>query len=400
MGTTSFRHLWLGQLLANSGDVFYIVGLMAIIHEQTGSAMYLAVVPFIITVAKFSSGFIAPLLLDQYRLKSLLVFSQLAKTLLLFTMQMVTITFSWNLVITFVLVFCISFLDGWATPARNAMLPRLVHRDDLIKANSFVATLDQTVQLGGWASGGILVALIGGNQMIWLTLCLFVISTFFMRLLKDDTEQIGEEDNTTVQSKWQSLKEGWLFIWKVPSIRSIHLIYVFEYFASAVWIAAILYDYVEEILGKDQSWWGYINATFFLGLVIGGLFAVKFAKVVDLHLPYVIIISSFVICLGTLTFGLNSSPIAALFLSALCGFLEQVKSISLQTSLQRAASIHQLPKIYAAQGALLSLVFAVSSVIFGFLTELYSVSFSFIIAALLLFSSGIYSTIKKKLLSS
>ncbi|UPG63969.1 MFS transporter [Metabacillus endolithicus] len=247
-----------------------MLGFMAIIHEQTGSAMYLAVVPFIITVAKFSSGFIAPLLLDQYRLKSLLVFSQLAKTLLLFTMQMVTITFSWNLVITFVLVFCISFLDGWATPARNAMLPRLVHRDDLIKANSFVATLDQTVQLGGWASGGILVALIGGNQMIWLTLCLFVISTFFMRLLKDDTEQIGEEDNTTVQSKWQSLKEGWLFIWKVPSIRSIHLIYVFEYFASAVWIAAILYVYVEEILGKDQSWWGYINATFFLGLVIGG----------------------------------------------------------------------------------------------------------------------------------
>ncbi|UGB28922.1 MFS transporter [Metabacillus sp. B2-18] len=398
MGTTSFRHLWLGQLLANSGDVFYIVGLMAIIHEQTGSAMYLAVVPFIITVAKFSSGFIAPLLLDQYRLKSLLVFSQLGKTLILFTMQLGTIFFSWNLIIIFFLVFCISFFDGWATPARNAMLPRLVQKEELVKANSFVSTLDQTVQLGGWASGGILVTLIGGNHVIWLTLCLFVLSTFYMQLLRDDAEQIVNKDS--VLSKWESLKEGWRYIWKVPSIRSISFIYVLEYFASAVWIAAILYVYVDEILGKDQAWWGYINATFFLGLVIGGLFAVKFARVVDSHLPYVIIISSFGICIGTFTVGLNSSPIAALFLSALCGFLEQVKSISLQTSLQRAASIHQLPKIYAAQGALLSLVFAVSSVTFGFLTELYSVSFSFIVAALLLFSSGIYSTIKKKLLSS
>ncbi|MCM3164899.1 MFS transporter [Metabacillus litoralis] len=397
MKTPSFKHLWLGQLLANSGDVFYIVGLMAIIHEQTGSAVYLAIVPFIITVAKFSSGFIAPLLLDQYRLKSLLVFSQLGKTLFLFTMQMATIFFSWNLVITFVFVFFISFFDGWATPARNAMLPRLVHRDELVKANSFVSTLDQTVQLGGWASGGIIVALIGGNKVIWLTLSLFILSTFFMQLLRDETKQIVNEN--TVFSRWESLKEGWLYIWEVPSLRSISFIYVLEYFASAVWIAAILYVYVDEILGKDQAWWGYINATFFLGLVIGGLFAVKFAKGVDTHLPNVIIISSFGICIGTFTFGFTSSPLAALFLSALCGFLEQVKSISLQTSLQRAASIDQLPKIYAAQGTLLSLVFAVSSVTFGFLTELYSVSISFIIAALLLLSSAIYLTIKKKILS-
>lgn len=397
MGTTSFRHLWLGQLLANSGDVFYIVGLMAIIHEQTGSAMYLAVVPFIITVAKFSSGFIAPLFLDQYRLKSLLVFSQLGKTLILFTMQLGTIFFSWNFVITFVFVFFISFFDGWATPARNAMLPRLVHRDELVKANSFVSTLDQTVQLGGWASGGILVTLIGGNHVIWVTLSLFVLSTFYMQLLRDDAEQIVNEES--VLSKWESLKEGWRYIWKVPSIRSISFIYVLEYFASAVWIAAILYVYVDEILGKDQAWWGYINATFFLGLVIGGLFAVKFARVVDSHLPYVIIISSFGICIGTFTFGFTSSPLTALFLSVLCGFLEQVKSISLQTSLQRAASVHQLPKIYAAHGALLSLVFAVSSVTFGSITELFSVGTTFFIASILLLSSAIYSSFKKETLS-
>ena len=46
-----------------------------------------------------------------------------------------------------------SLLDGWAAPASHAMLPRLVDAAELTKANSFVAIVDQLIQLGGWAVG-------------------------------------------------------------------------------------------------------------------------------------------------------------------------------------------------------------------------------------------------------
>lgn len=60
MNNKSFRYLWTGQALANCGDLFYVVGLMAIVHEITGSAMYMAMIPFVTTLARFISGALRP----------------------------------------------------------------------------------------------------------------------------------------------------------------------------------------------------------------------------------------------------------------------------------------------------------------------------------------------------
>lgn len=81
MNKSSFRFLWIGQSLANSGDVFYMVGLIAIIYELTGSVTYMAFVPFFITASRFVSGIIAPLIIERVSLKALLAYSQLGKTI-------------------------------------------------------------------------------------------------------------------------------------------------------------------------------------------------------------------------------------------------------------------------------------------------------------------------------
>lgn len=71
MYKASFRFLWIGQSLANSGDVFYMVGLIAIIHGLTGSVTYMALVPFFITTSRFFSGMLAPLVIERVPLKTL-----------------------------------------------------------------------------------------------------------------------------------------------------------------------------------------------------------------------------------------------------------------------------------------------------------------------------------------
>jgi MFS transporter, DHA3 family, macrolide efflux protein len=393
MKNKSFRYLWLGQSLANSGDVFYIVSLMAIIHGITGSAMYMAVIPFVITIAKFFSGLIAPILLDKYRLKSLLIFSQMGKTIFLcFVGVHSFLGFSEaTIYLIFGFVFLLSFLDGWATPARNAMLPRLVDSNELVRANSFVSLLDQTTQLGGWAIGGILVAAFGGVNVIWFTFVLFLISTAFMQLINDQYDEKVSVTRPARQSKWESIKEGWILIWRTPSLQAIHVIYTIESMANTVWIAAIIYIYVGEVLHREQAWWGYINASFFLGLIAGGIFGMKYSGFIDKKIRTVIILSSFAICMMTFAFGVNSSPWSALLISALYGFFDQLKAISLQSSLQRSATVQQLPIIFSAQSALISLVFGFSSLAFGFITEILNVRMSFLLAAGLLLISSLYA---------
>lgn len=80
----NFTILLTGQSFANIGDVLYMVSILYMIYELTGSAASAAFVPFIITSSMFVSNALTPLLMQRFNLKWLLAGSQIGKTALLF----------------------------------------------------------------------------------------------------------------------------------------------------------------------------------------------------------------------------------------------------------------------------------------------------------------------------
>lgn len=347
----SFRFLWIGQTFANLGDVLYIVGLITLIYQLTGSAFYMAMVPFFITMSQFVSGVLAPLLIDKFRLKGILAFSQSGKTCLLFIMGWLILSnFSFQIIpIVFLLVFMISFLDGWSTPVRNSMVPLLVPQDNLVKVNSFLSILDQTVRLGGWSIGGILVVWLGSFQVIYFTVVLYFVSSIMMFLIKEsdlNSHAIEIDQPTFPKTNWSKMKEGWILIWKTPAIRTINIMGVMESMASAVWVAAILYIYVEEILNVGEDWWGYINASFFLGLIVGGLLSLQFNRLISEHLSRVIVFGTLIASIFTFVFAINTITWLALGLSFSIGFAEQMRAIAQQTTIQKSTSYKQIGRAH------------------------------------------------------
>lgn len=397
----SFRFLWIGQTFANLGDVLYIVGLITLIYQLTGSAMYMAMVPFFITMSQFVSGVLAPLIIDKFRLKSIIAFSQSGKTCLLFMMGWLILSnFSFQIIpIVFLLVFMISFLDGWSTPIRNAMVPLLVRKDDLVKANSFLSILDQTVRLGGWSIGGILVVWLGSYQVIYITVILYFVSSVMMFLIKEsDLNSHPKEIDQTFLPKtnWSKMKEGWIFIWKTPAVRTVNIMVVMEALAGAIWVAAILYIYVEEVLNAGEEWWGYINASFFLGLIIGGLISLRYNRLIGEKLSGFIVYGTLIASIFTFVFAINSFTWLALGLSVFIGFSEQMSSIAQQTTVQKSTSYNELPKVYSAQHALGLMTFGISVLFLGFLSELWGVRAPFLLASFLLFTSFVFSFLNQK----
>lgn len=397
MNKSSFRFLWIGQSLANSGDVFYMVGLIAIIYELTGSVTYMAFVPFFITTSRFLSGLVAPLIIERVKLKPLLAYSQSGKTVAIIILTgYIEFFYSFNTsFLIFLFVIVISFLDGWANPARNALIPILVEQDTLVKANSFLAILDQTIRLGGWAVGGMLVAIMGGTNVIWLTFILFVASTIMMFLISNIDGNIMIDEQTKKSSNWEVLKKGWVTIWQTPTLRTISIVEFFESIANVVWVAAIMYVYVDQVLQTGEQWWGYINATFFAGLMIGGFLSLRSSHLVDRLSSNVIVGGAFLSSLTTLMFGLTSTPWMALVISLLFGIVNQIKDVAQETLVQRSVVYRLLPNIYSAKDALITAIFGISSLILGNLTDLFGVRFTFILAATLLFFSAIFVMINK-----
>ncbi|MDU9690151.1 MFS transporter [Priestia aryabhattai] len=388
----SFRFLWIGQMLANLGDVLYTVSLTTMVYKVTKSVTFMSFVPFVITITALISGIVVPIIIDKYKLKSILFYSQFGKTIFLLFLWLLALhiktEFLWLL---YLLIAFISFLDGWASPARNALIPSLIKEEKLIKANSFLAISDQVTQLIAWPIGSLLLVLWGGSTILWFTFTLFVISSILMFLIADQTIRKNREKT----SKLIAIKEGWQVIWNSKQLRTISVMNVIETLANGVWIAAILFIYVEQALQKTEVWWGFINAAFFGGMFIGGLLVYRYSTVLERKLGQTIMWSSF--CLTTLTFlfGMTSLPWVALGISLLYGLPQMARDVAEVTIIQKNARQELLAKVYSARGTLIYAAFGTSSLLLGFITEHYGVRITFLLATILFLMSFLIAFVNR-----
>ena len=345
----------------------------------------MALLPFLNMAGRMISSSLAPLLFNRYRLKPLLVISQTLKTVLLLILAVGSL-YALSLSFMFIIIFAVAFLDGLALPASTALIPRIVEKSQLLRANAILSMVNESTQLGGWALGGILVAEKKKKIVIWITFILFVLSTMFLLFIIDHTPF---ERKINVAKK-QQLTEGFQLIWNNHSFRTIHIMIIFESIANVVWVAVIMYLFVADVLHVSEAWWGYMNAAFFIGLVIGGFICTKFERVFEQNLKTIVLFSSVTVAIVMLAFGLNRIAIVALILSLFFGIFDQFKGILLGTWLQLKATDDQLMKVYSAQGVLTFLLFGLSTLLAGALANIFSIQWLFIGAGILLLLSAIY----------
>lgn len=386
MRNKSFYCLWLGQSLANLGDVFYLVGLMAFLYRLTDSAVAIALVPFLSTGSRFVSALIAPIVLERMGLKRCLAVSQTIKTLFLLTFLMTSIALTnriGSIVLTFLILVLISFLDGWALPARGALVPLLIPEKKLLSVNSFLSMLDQCMAMLGWALGGVLIVYIGSYKLLALTFVLYTISSMGMTLIKVN-EARAEGNEKANRSKWTLMKEGWVTVWRHPSLRIIFIIDSLSTLADVVWIAAIIYIFVDKVLHVDASWWGSINFSFFAGLLLASICGMRWNRHIKHQAAYYAQFSSLLACIFTFLFGINSIPAMALVLSLFYGLAVQLKATIFLTIEQTCVPPKQLANVFSAADAVQSVLFALGSLLMGMLADWLGVRTVFILSALLL----------------
>ncbi len=392
MKNTSFRCLWIGQAFANLGDIFYVVGLISLLYNLTGSAFYLSLLPFITTIFRFISSLLAPLVIDRFPLKRIIVQSQWWKTILLVCLGIFIISFDHGFSVAVIFfIALISLLDGIAAPVSAALVPQLVPKEERMKANGFLNVITQTIFVAGWPLGSILLISTNSSFIIWLTVMLYAVSTIYTGRIK-----VPEQATDPVApSNWDSIKSGWVAIRHIPAIRTLISIDFITTLASSVWVAAVIYIYVEQNLQLGEEWWGYINTSYFVGMIFSGLIVIRFAKLLEKHIGFFITFGLFLSALLILLFGTTNIPALALLLACLYGLPEQIREVIYTKLFQDHATEKTLAKIHAVWGAVINLTFAGSVLLLGFITETYSVKTTFQFSSTLIFLAFLYATFKR-----
>ncbi|WP_269797492.1 ryptide export MFS transporter [Streptococcus sp. SM5] len=387
--SNSFIKLLVSQLFANLADIFFRVTIIANIYIISKSVIATSLVPILIGISSFVASLLVPLVTKRLALNRVLSLSQFGKTILLsMLVGMFILMQSVAPLVTYLFVVAISILDGFAAPVSYAIVPR--YATDLGKANSALSMSGEAVQLVGWGLGGLLFATIGLLPTTFIILILYIISSFLMLFLPNaEVEVLESETNLEI------LLKGWKLVARDPRLRLFVSANLFEIFSNTIWVSSIILVFVTELLNETESYWGYSNTAYSIGIIISGLIAFRLSEKFLAAKWESILFSLVAMAIVTLTILLFPNAQVFLVFSALVGMLSQLKEVPESVFLQETVEENNLVNVYSVLEVISTLAFSVFVLLMSYITENFGISISFWLSAICLMIEAILIYIRR-----
>ncbi|HWH24275.1 MAG TPA: MFS transporter, partial [Candidatus Limnocylindria bacterium] len=153
-----FVAFWLAQAISLFGDRLHQVALAVLVYALTDSPLLTGLVFLAATLPNILLGPVAGTFVDRWEHKHVLIASDLLRAALVLLLPFAAFA---NVLLVYPLVFLITTVSLFFRPAKTAMIPRLVRKDDLMAANSATWTADTLADIAGFPLAGLFVAFLG-----------------------------------------------------------------------------------------------------------------------------------------------------------------------------------------------------------------------------------------------
>lgn len=388
-----YFHLFYSQLFANTGDVLIVVGLISVVYSITSKTTAASMIPIIFTSGLFVSSFISNYIYQYFTQKQVLWIFQGLKLVSLSIIASLLI-FEESPIFIFILLFINALFDGFTNPIKNVMIPFIEKKEYITSANALMNMMSSIVQLSTWTLGGFLMSLIGAKYLFLFALVLEILSYFFIIQLSERHIYNNEKENIL-----NSFKTVLRHNYFNKLSLYLNLSTIFESVATSIWVAAIILTYTRTFLHVDDFWFGLINAAFFSGTIIAGLwingkdqFFTKISYPVIIYIPLIL---AFI----NVSFILHKSVLLALLISLLMGIFEDSRYISLNSVVQREVPKEILTSTYILNNLLSSVFFSLGTLGISLVVDNQGVMWAYVIsgvAYVLTFILGLYFKIAIK----
>ena len=171
----SFSALWAGQLVSLFGDRLHLVALAFTVQLTTGSTLATAFVFVAGFVPNLVFSPIAGTFVDRWDHKEVMIVSDLLRAATVLLIPMAIVTSVW---FVFPLVFLLTTISIFFRPARIAILPRIVAKDELVTANSALWVGETIADVVGLPLAALFVTALGTAIPVafWLDAATYVAS--------------------------------------------------------------------------------------------------------------------------------------------------------------------------------------------------------------------------------
>ncbi len=304
-----FRLLWAGLLLSFTGSfmqsaaVLWHVSLL-VPDDRRALALGLVGLARVGPIVLFSlvSGVAA----DALNRRTLMLATQSTMALLALVLAVLTLRGLSSVWPIYLLAACSSAAGAFDTPARQALLPTLVPRDDLPNAISLNTIAMQVASVAGPALGGLMIATldIGWVYVANALSFLFVIGALLLMTGRGRSHMAaGEHGGSRGDISIAAALEGLRFVFRTPLIRSTMLLDFFATFFSSA--TALLPIFAQDVLHVGARGYGWLYAAPAAGAVLASAVMVRAVDGIE-DRGRVLIGSVLVYGLATAAFGVST----------------------------------------------------------------------------------------------
>src|SRR5436305_5375594 len=335
--TRSFRFQWPADLLTSWAFEMETIILGWYVLVETGSVLWLTV----FGASQYLGTLIAPLYGvagDRLGHKSLLLamrtaYAVFASTLLAFILLDQ---------ISPMVVIVITLMMGLVRPSdlgvRSALIAESMPADTLVSALSMSRTTQDSARIVGALAGASVVVFFGMAPAYMMIAGFYTVGAL---LMLGDTEPVRHitmamtPEELEGKSPWRDLKEGLAHTWNTPILLALVSL-AFLTNLSAFPLTNGLIPYVaRDVYHVDQTWLGYLVASFAVGALFGSLLLSHVSSATRLTRLMMTCSSLWYVLL--VIFAQMPTPLLALPFLILAGFAQSFSMTSLQITLLREA---------------------------------------------------------------
>jgi predicted MFS family arabinose efflux permease len=170
----NFRRLWLAQIVSEIGDWFYTLSIYTLLLQLTGHASSVALALVLQVLPQTFVGPMAGVVNDRLRRKHVMIAADLVRFVVVLAMLLVrSRSMVW---LVYPLLLAETIMAAFFEPARNAVIPNIAARGEVLIANTLSSATWSVNLVIGASVGGVVAAFFGRDAVFVLNALSFLAS--------------------------------------------------------------------------------------------------------------------------------------------------------------------------------------------------------------------------------
>ncbi|SDE38281.1 MFS transporter [Sporomusa acidovorans] len=264
----NFTFLWLGKIISQLGDKFYAVALAWWILQKTNSPSIMGFFLLASVLPGILLGFFAGALTDRWQRKTMLIVTDIIRGCLVLAISYLSMIDALKIWHVFSIGLGLSLATAFFDPAIQAIIPEIVEKEKLTKANGMSQMVGGICTVAGPLLGALAVSVFGLTLVFFANSISYFVSAFLACFLIIDKvyQEPGEK-----RSVWKDMHEGVCFIKKQKRIAFVlKIIALAHLFVGS--LSVLLPFLANGLEGCGVNNLGYLEAMIGVGLVAGSAF--------------------------------------------------------------------------------------------------------------------------------